>query len=142
MSQLLLFNSTVDRLEPPRPNIAIEPDDERDEKPKTPTYFLHISTDKMDHAHMDHSKMDHSAMDHGSMEGHGGMGGGMGDRCSMNVSSNLTHLSFLSLSHTGLCRGSLSLRALQASATHTHPSCASGPLPESHDRPLTRLSYL
>ncbi|WQF77959.1 Putative Ctr copper transporter [Colletotrichum destructivum] len=39
----------------------------------------------MDHAHMDHSKMDHSAMDHGSMEGHGSMGGGMGDRCSMNM---------------------------------------------------------
>ncbi|KZL64442.1 CTR copper transporter [Colletotrichum tofieldiae] len=39
----------------------------------------------MDHSHMDHSKMDHSAMDHGDMGGHGGMGGGMGDRCSMNM---------------------------------------------------------
>ncbi|KAK2020269.1 hypothetical protein LZ32DRAFT_597945, partial [Colletotrichum eremochloae] len=44
----------------------------------------------MDHSHMDHSKMDHSAMDHGNMGGHG-MGGGMGDRCSMNVSSTRTH---------------------------------------------------
>ncbi|OLN88787.1 Copper transport protein CTR2 [Colletotrichum chlorophyti] len=38
----------------------------------------------MDHAHMDHSHVDHSAMGHGDM-GHSGMGGGMGDRCSMNM---------------------------------------------------------
>ncbi|KAH0436174.1 CTR2 short splice variant [Colletotrichum camelliae] len=39
----------------------------------------------MDHAHMDHSHMDHAAMDHSNMGGHGGMGGGMGDRCSMSM---------------------------------------------------------
>ncbi|KAE9573362.1 Copper transport protein CTR2 [Colletotrichum fructicola] len=39
----------------------------------------------MDHAHMDHSHMDHAVMDHSNMGGHGGMGGGMGDRCSMSM---------------------------------------------------------
>ncbi|KAJ0385435.1 hypothetical protein COL922a_006336 [Colletotrichum nupharicola] len=39
----------------------------------------------MDHSHMDHSHMDHAAMDHSNMGGHGGMGGGMGDRCSMSM---------------------------------------------------------